>query len=108
MGVQMQSMVAWRSRAKVAIALGVAIIIVVGAYAVFRLGVVGLAQSGCRGGGCEDSLNAERDHYRRLLDVALFAGGGLVTTGIIAVVALKKRLAQAAAATARHRRDADI
>jgi hypothetical protein len=58
-------------------------------------------------------LNAERDHYRRLLDVALFAGGGLVTTGIIAVVALKKRLVQAPGAalptaTARLRRVANI
>lgn len=85
-------------------------IIVLGVYAIFWMGMDDLARSGCDGGGCEDSLNADRDHYRRMLEIALFGGGALSITGIIAVVALKKRLVQSAdaalpTATAR---DADI
>jgi hypothetical protein len=89
------------------------LIIFVGVYATFRMGMVDLAQSACGGGGCEDRLNGERDHYRRLLELALFGGGGLFVTGIIAVVALKKRIAQSTdvvlpTATARTRTNADI
>jgi hypothetical protein len=89
-----EAMVAWRSRAWLAIAVGLVGGLVLGIYAVFQLGVNGLASSGCGGGGCEDRLSADAAHYECLLYIALFVGGGLVVTGITAAVTLGKRIAR--------------
>lgn len=92
--MRLESMVAWRSRAAVAIAIGLVGGIILGGYALFQLAVNGLASHGCRGGGCETQLQDDAAHYESLLRIAIYAGGALVIGGIIAMRVLGKRIKQ--------------
>jgi hypothetical protein len=86
------SMRAWRSRAAIAIVIGLFGGLGLGGYALFVSSVNGLASLGCQGGGCEARFAAQADHYDLLLDIALFGGGGLIVAGIATRRVLGKRL----------------
>lgn len=82
----------WRSRATIAIVVGLLGGLALAGYAVFWLAVNGLASSGCEGGGCEQRLSNEAAHYNSLLLVALFVGGGLIVAGGVTRRMVRKRL----------------
>jgi hypothetical protein len=89
-----ESMMAWRSRARLAIVVGILGGIAVGGYALFWSAMDGLASPACGGGGCEERLHGEISHYDSMFVTALLVGGALIVGGIVASRLLSRRLAQ--------------
>ena len=83
----------WRSRGKLAIVVGLGVLLVLGGYALFELMLDGLHW--CHeSSGCEDQVAADNAHYHGLLNIALIGGGALIVGGIAMVRSLGKRLRQ--------------